>query len=234
MRKSTLFAAAAALWMCASAQDVMVVTMTNGTQAKFTIDDIEEITFEDSEDAPDTRAVDLGLPSGTKWASMNLGAENPSDFGYYFAWGDVTYKASYSEESYKYAEMTMDSINGTEHDAAKAMWKGKWTVPTLEQWNELLANTTIQKSTVGGKDGLVLRSKVAGNTNSIFLPFMGQVQDTYVVNPEYAWYWSATQGEWNDSKNVAHYFFGAATFNRMSTTNKRVGLPIRAVQSGSN
>lgn len=230
MRKLFTLAAIAALALPAMAQNmIMVVHTDDGQTVKFNTDNVTEITFEDGEDVPDSRAIDLGLTSGTKWASMNLGAKSESAQGYYFAWADTTYKAAYTEKSYDYAGRVIDDIAGTEYDAAKHLWGDKWSVPTLEQWEELLRETSQQAMSMGGVSGLVLRSNTNGN--SIFLPFLGQVQDSYIVNPEYAWYWSSTQGEWNGNHNVAYYFFGMPSYNKMSTTNKRVGLQIRAVMN---
>lgn len=109
-------------------------------------------------------AVDLGLESGTKWAKMNVGAENPWDFGNYYAWGEITTKSYYAHETYKYynlltgkhdniltkvtkycndADFGKDGITDDyttllpEDDAATANWGNTWATPTLEEWIEL-------------------------------------------------------------------------------------------------
>ena len=101
-------------------------------------------------------AVDLGLESGAKWAKMNVGAENPWDYGNYYAWGEITTKSYYDRDSYKYgynltgitkycndADFGKDGITDDyttllpEDDAATANWGNTWATPTLEEWIEL-------------------------------------------------------------------------------------------------
>ena len=95
--------------------------------------------------------VDLGLTSGTKWATMNIGAENPQDYGGYYAWGETTTKETYYWSTYldgnissksdcgtdKDALKGVTDIAGTQYDAAAANWGGKWRMPTREQQDEL-------------------------------------------------------------------------------------------------
>lgn len=100
--------------------------------------------------------IDLGLTSGTKWATMNLGAENPQGYGNYYAWGETTTKGTYSWSTYKYGSAATQQTkycsnsaygkdgftdNKTtldlEDDAATANWGGKWRMPTQAQQTEL-------------------------------------------------------------------------------------------------
>ncbi len=96
--------------------------------------------------------VDLGLPSGTKWATCNVGANNPEDYGNYYAWGEITTKKTYSMSTYLDGRITSSSVfgtvkdllkgvtdvAGTQYDAAKANWGDKWSMPTWKQWEELM------------------------------------------------------------------------------------------------
>ena len=107
--------------------------------------------------------VDLGLPSSIKWASCNVGAEKPEDYGNYYAWGEVLPKEDYSWATYKYANGTYwydpkltkycnDASKGDdgftdnkttlepEDDAAYFNWGGSWRMPTYAEWDELLDN----------------------------------------------------------------------------------------------
>ena len=103
--------------------------------------------------------VDLGLPSGTKWATCNIGADNPQDYGNYYAWGEVTPKEVYDWDTYKYGgsdyyQLTRYNTNSyygrngfadgktvleLEDDAAHFNWGGKWRMPTTAQQDELCA-----------------------------------------------------------------------------------------------
>ena len=92
--------------------------------------------------------VDLGLPSGTKWAAWNVGAAVPQDYGYYYAWGETTTKEVYNWETYRFTTdggSTITKYNSTDSkatlefsdDAAHVNWGGKWRMPIFEQWSEL-------------------------------------------------------------------------------------------------
>ena len=95
--------------------------------------------------------VDLGLTSGTLWATANVGAKTPQDYGNYYAWGETTTKANYSLSTYLDGNIARESdcgtdkdalkgvtdIVGTQYDAAQANWGGKWRMPTKAQQDEL-------------------------------------------------------------------------------------------------
>lgn len=139
-------------------------------------------------------AVDLGLPSGTKWATTNVGAKSPEEYGLFFQWGDtvgysgITTDKKFSWSDYKYsvngsssvfskysgstaADMTLDLSD----DAAHVNMGGDWHMPTYVQIRELLDNTTHTPKTVNGKTGMRYISKK--NNNSIFVPFAGDCYD---------------------------------------------------------
>lgn len=159
--------------------------------------------------------VDLGLPSGTLWATCNVGAEKPEDFGDYFAWGEtIGYnagkKTSYTWTTYKYckgSETTMtkyctDSSYGTvdnkteldpEDDAATVAWGADWQMPSCEQMEELcyyMSGYTIGEwTTVNGVVGVKLTSKI--NWNSIFLPSANRINENgFGDTGKYAGYWT--------------------------------------------
>jgi hypothetical protein len=139
----------------------------------------------------DTHAyVDLGLPSGLLWATCNVGADNPEDYGYYFAWGETQPKDYYDWSTYqycmgssttltKYCNNSSNGYNGftdnlttllPEDDAATANWGNDWRMPTKEEWQELYNNTTVTWTTQNGVNG---RLFTASNGNSLFLPAAG-------------------------------------------------------------
>lgn len=136
--------------------------------------------------------VDLGLPSGTLWATCNVGSTTPEGVGGYFAWGETEPKTMYNLGTYKYCvggKMTKycnEASYGYEgytdtleyllpmDDAATANWGSDWCTPTLEQWQELAEYTESSWTT---RDGVKGRLFTAGNGNSIFLPAAGYYWD---------------------------------------------------------
>ena len=142
----------------------------------------------------DVQAVDLGLPSGIRWASCNVGATTPEGYGYYFAWGETESKKNYSWETYKYANVgefyhhkftkyCTDASSGDngfidnktvlepEDDAATANWGDVWRMPTDAEWTELREQCTWTWTAQNGVNGYQVASKTNGN--SIFLPAAG-------------------------------------------------------------
>lgn len=122
-------------------------------------------------------AIDLGLPSGTLWASYNVGATKPEEYGGYFAWGETDTKDYYGWDNYIHCDGTKDTchdlgadIAGTDYDVAHVHWGEKWTTPTKAQINELTKQCTKEWTTQNGVKGC----KITGpNGNSIFLPAVG-------------------------------------------------------------
>ena len=139
--------------------------------------------------------VDLGLPSGTKWATYNIGASNPEDYGDYFAWGETSAKSSYTETNYKKLNRQIDDLAGKrKYDAARANWGGKWHTPTKEQFEELFYNCTLTfTSTENGSNGCIVTGP---NGKSIFLPAAGKKDGEEVTNADsYGFYWCSTSHE---------------------------------------
>lgn len=129
--------------------------------------------------------VDLGLPSGVKWAECNLGAVSPEDYGDYYAWGEVQTSNYYYWTNYKWSAGNMYSMTkycitpdyGTvdnkylldqEDDAAYVKLGGKWRMPSYADIKELEANCIPELTSIGGVMGVKMTSKINGN--SIFLP----------------------------------------------------------------
>ena len=132
--------------------------------------------------------VDLGLPSGLKWATCNVGATKSEEYGDYFAWGETQPKETYNWSTYKWCNGSFDtqtkyctdSYYGTvdnktvleaADDVATANWGGSWRMPTTEEQQELINNCTWTWTTQNGVNGYKVTSK--SNGNSIFLPAAG-------------------------------------------------------------
>jgi uncharacterized protein (TIGR02145 family) len=143
--------------------------------------------------------VDLGLPSGLLWATCNVGADTPEDYGYYFAWGETQPKSDYSWSTYQYGDgSTFTKYTGSdglttllpEDDAATANWGSGWRMPTQAEWQELLNYTTHIWTTQNGVTG---RLFTATNGNSLFLPAAGYRNGTSLNNAGTGgYYWSSS------------------------------------------
>jgi len=194
--------------------------------------------------------VDLGLPSGTLWATCNIGAENPEDAGLYFQWGDtqgytaaqvgtdkvfdcVHYKYSNADgsEMTKYNSTDGKTVLDNEDDAAYVNWGSDWKMPTLADIEELTANTTHEVVTVNGVSGMSFTSK-NGNGNSIFVPFAGCAGENdvlYVEKIRVCYYWSSSlNSEYN---SFAHKLYVKNNGNvYIRSENRCVGFPVRPVR----
>ena len=144
-------------------------------------------------------AIDLGLPSGTKWASCNVGATKPEEYGGYYAWGETEAKDTYSWENYVHCNGTKatchdigSDISVTEYDVAHVNWGGNWRMPTMAEYQELVDNCTSEWITLNGINGCKFTSNINGN--SIFLPAAGYRwgNDSLYVD-ERGYYWSSSQ-----------------------------------------
>ena len=192
--------------------------------------------------------VDLGLPSGTLWATCNLGADTPEGYGDCFAWGETEPKELYDWKSYKYGiffheryelnKYCTDSVYGLDgfvdnltllepaDDAATTNWGEDWRMPTLADWEELHEHTSNAWTTQNGVNGWCF---TASNGNSIFLPAAGYWWDD-VFNADLGVYWSATLN--TDYPNRAWSFhFGMDNGHICGSSDRNRGQSIRAVRS---
>ena len=155
--------------------------------------------------------INLGL--SVKWATCNIGANNPEECGNYFAWGETCQKENYDWTTYKYCngyENTLTKYNTNsyygnndfidnkiilepEDDAAHVNWGGKWRMPTKEEQYELLSKCTWSKTVKNGIGGFLVTSKVEGYTDRcIFLPFAGHFFASLSSVGEEGKYWSSS------------------------------------------
>ena len=225
MKKTFLLIASALLSLAAGAQTVDV-HKTDGTTVSYPASDVSYIGFTAGGGDPTTpgtapagaAAIDLGLPSGTKWANMNVGATTPEGYGLYFAWGetvgygsDTSDGRSFDWASYKWCNGSYDtqtkyctvSSYGTvdnktvldlEDDAAYVNWGAKWRMPTITEIQELLNNTTSEWTTQNGVYGRKFTSK--SNGNSVFLPAAGYRYGSRVRSQASdGYYWSSSLDE---------------------------------------
>ena len=164
--------------------------------------------------------VDLGLPSGLLWATRNVGATSPEDYGDYFAWGETTPKEVYNWSTYRYCISFSNNLtkycnnsdygdNGfadnltileSSDDAATANYGGR--TPTKEDWEELINNTTCKWARQKGVSGCRFTSS---NGNSLFLPAAGIRSDSSVhFDGSFCQYWSSSL--YDEFPGYAWYF----------------------------
>lgn len=169
--------------------------------------------------------VDLGLPSGTLWATCNVGASAPEEYGNYFAWGETTQQSdnAFNWESYKYANGEFDELTKycsqsnlgndgyidtyTElfpsDDAATANWGTGWRMPTRENFAELMEKCSMAVKTQNGVLGCLF---TASNGNTIFLPFAGLISSGQSFDEgESGIYW--TKSLFIEHSNAAWHFY---------------------------
>lgn len=188
----------------------------------------------------DHEYVDLGLTSGTLWATTNVGAENPEDYGDYFAWGETEPKSIYNWSTYFDSN---DGINFAKYygiggmielelddDAAYKNWGTGWRMPSYAQLEELLTECNCTWTTQNGKNGYLVRSKVNGA--SIFLPAAGDYSgDSFKLVGSNGFYWSRSLNTSKPSSAWDLIFYSG--FVGSSYNNRYVGFPVRPVRVSS-
>ena len=199
--------------------------------------------------------IDLGLPSGTLWATYNVGATKPTEFGDYFAWGETEPKEVYDWNTYKYAKASftdnflekwqLDTLTkyntgkeypGTiddfttllpEDDAATANWGGEWRMPTNEELKELTENCEFNWTEINGVSGTKFTAK---NGNFVFFPAAGyrynsRISNTVGINGVY-WSSSLFEEEDDDAYNLMLSTRSGYSFAPIERHN---GLSVRPV-----
>ena len=167
--------------------------------------------------------VDLGLPSGLKWATCNVGASSPEDYGDYYAWGDL--KPMTDQYHGTPCREEINISGNPSYDVARAKLGGNWRMPTKSEFKELIDNCTWEWTTKGDHNGY----KVTGpNGNSIFLPAAGYRSGTIALDEESrGLYWSATSNE-GDELLTFRLNFDSGSQSMIGTYRYR-GLSVRPV-----
>ena len=185
--------------------------------------------------------VDLGL--SVKWATCNVGASKPEEYGDYFAWGETTPKSTYDWSTYKYCNGSFDSLTKYNNkssygavdnktvleaadDAARANWGGSWRMPTWDEQDELREKCTWKRTTQNGVKGYKVTSKINGN--SIFLPAVGfRNGSSLTCAGSYGYCWASSLNTLNPS-NAWDVGFSSDDVYR-SSNNRYFGFSVRPV-----
>jgi len=194
--------------------------------------------------------MDLGLPSGTLWAACNVGAKLPEEYGKHFSWGETRDKKNYNWYSYVFADSAYNKLNkycnkayfGADgftdsldvllqsDDVASVQWSKNWTMPTHEQWDELMTLTTHTMTERNGVKGYLFTS---GNS-SLFLPTAGVYHDsTHVDAGTNGVYWSGSLDTVH-SPNRAWYFCFYSGYCGVGCRDRDFGLSVRPVSNIAN
>ena len=197
--------------------------------------------------------VDLGLPSGTLWATTNVGAENPEDYGNYYAWGETEIKETYGWETYRYANGsetnltkycdfseygnwgyvdTLTALSAID-DVANVVWGEGWRLPTLDEMSELIYNCEWELSVQNNEQGYLI---TGNNGNSIFLPLTGYKIENDIIGADiYGLYWSCSLSiNSNNPENAWYMEFSTDDYRgNVVDGERRRGLPVRPVYNPS-
>ena len=208
------------------------------------------ITVESGEkpDNPNTPTVtpeyvDLGLPSGVKWATFNVGATKPEECGDYFAWGETEPKELYDWSTYKWCDGSYNTLTKyntdseygvvdnkkileSSDDAAYVNWGSNWRMPSVDEWNELLSHCSLKWEERNGVSGVALVS--VQNGNSLFLPAAGVYHyDNGLVNLNVeGWYRTNSLDESRGTISLGFSYTGSLNWY---ANDRCFGQPVRPV-----
>ena len=219
---------------------VYITDVTTGATAVLTVIVTEATTPVEHE------YVDLGLPSGTLWATCNVGATSPEEYGDYFAWGETEPKTTYSWATYKWCNGSETTLTkyctlsgcGTvdnkieleqADDAAYVNWGSSWRLPTRNQQQELINSCTWQWTTRNGVNGILITGP---NGNTMFMPAAGHRNNSSTYGAgSWSRNWSrtvcATTTGGNDE--ATYLSFDSSNF-RYSNFSRKYGATVRAVR----
>ncbi len=188
-------------------------------------------------DSNHPHAIDLGLPSGTKWACCNVESINPEDYGGYYAWGETKEKEKYDWYNYIHCDGSMETchdigsdIAGSEYDVAHVLWGGSWVMPSQSQFQELVSSCSYTWITKNGVEGGLFIGPSGG---SIFMPAANIRWNGFLECLVLGgYYWSSTQ----DTLSYCTYrlIFDNWGGDCRASDLRGIGLTVRPVINGIN
>ena len=171
--------------------------------------------------------VDMGFPSGTKWATCNLGAKEPQNIGGHFACGETTTKSNYTQSNAKTYDKQLSEYSGNPaYDAATVQWGKGWRVPTRKEFEELLEYCYIYYMEYEGRIGMMFTSEI--NQQSIFLPCAGSMIGTEHHSPKMNGVYM-TSTPYEDYLNKVWGWLFSSETDYMGNLSRSEGCSIRPV-----
>ena len=219
--------------------DYVVISLADGSQGQIKVSDIASVVAASVSQLNTLipsggvyESVDLGLPSGTKWARFNIGATSESDYGDRFAWGATEpYRLNGTTPIDNTGNYGSSYANTIQHDlypnedAATVQWGKGWVMPTKAQLNELYNNTTYTWTTIGGVNG---GKFTASNGNYIFFPAAGYVRGGSLNGRGSRGYY------WSRSRNSSAYAWSlhlSSSGRNVNPGSRGDGFSVRPVRS---
>ena len=214
----------------------ITVKTANELQSTCKVTVVSQNGKDDEEDADDPTTgtvdgyefIDLGL--SVKWATVNVGATKPEEYGNYYAWGETTTKSTFSWSNYKYGSGASNctnigsNISGTQYDAAYVNWGSRWRMPTKTEYSEMISKCQFEPFTENGVKGY----KITGpNGNSIFLPIAGVKRSS--VSSECRYWASNVNSYGNEGEALLITTKSGTAHPSMMSQMRFIGIPIRAV-----
>ena len=201
-----------------------------------------------------SKEIDLGLPSGTIWAGWNVGADNPLEYGNYYAWGEINEKTWYDWDTYRdtrsfskeivgastydvvkftnYKVHGKTSIIGTQDDVAYAIWGKEWQMPTMKQLEELIHECKINTTTIDEKNYVIFTGP---NGKSMIFPVAGEKyrNEVRTIDRELVWSGELCQSRpYSGTLSQESYFAYYLYFHEVGAQGFRChGMNVRAVRS---
>lgn len=212
------------------AQQIRVLRIYSGGEMiqQHKISDIDYVEIQDIDEEigfiNGYEYVDLGLPSGIKWATCNIGASSPEEYGNYYSWGETTTKTVYNGNNCTTSGKILGDISGNEeYDVARTQLGGEWRLPTDTEMIELLDECIWTWTTLNGKEGYLVTGP---NKNQIFLPAAGYMaSDLLRYDTNIGRYWSSSYKDLSSS-----YFLSLSKDEYvMEDIERYIGASVRAV-----
>ena len=173
--------------------------------------------------------VDLGLPSGLKWAKFNVGAKTEEGTGGYYSWAETATKENYSNGNGTTNALDVYNISGNaQYDAATANMGGTWRMPTMSEYEELIRECTMTWETVNEVQGV---RATGPNGNSIFIPGLSYMNNADIAGGylNQCYYWAATSAKTYQADAFIAKNSNGISVEIKGVTGRYLGRQIRAV-----